>query len=76
MNLSEAPKHAHNTARAAFVRGVNGDLAPGPAPRLSRTPGACSSEAPAPGRDSDAVLAELDLSDSEIATLRREAVIA
>ncbi len=76
MNLGEAPSHPHNQARAAFVDGVNGDAAPQAAPRLSRTPGHCSGSAPLPGEQSDEVLAEAGLSDSEIAELRDAAVIA
>jgi crotonobetainyl-CoA:carnitine CoA-transferase CaiB-like acyl-CoA transferase len=39
MLLAEAPRHAHNQARGAFVA-IDGVTQPAPAPRYSRTPGA------------------------------------
>jgi len=45
LSLSEAPAHAHNRARNAFVE-VNGQWQNAPAPRFSRTPAA----APRPSR--------------------------
>lgn len=39
LDMGEAPRHAHNVAREAFVE-LDGVLQPAPAPRFSRTPGA------------------------------------
>jgi len=38
MELSEAVEHPHNKERKSFVKDVDGDYSPIPAPRLSRTP--------------------------------------
>lgn len=53
MSMGEAPRHAHNVARQAFVE-VDGIVQPAPAPRFSRTPGAVQGPPPeigAHGRD-------------------------
>jgi alpha-methylacyl-CoA racemase len=39
LTLDEAPVHPHNAARSTYVAGPDGEWRPGPAPRLSRTPG-------------------------------------
>jgi alpha-methylacyl-CoA racemase len=39
LGLTEAPEHAHNAARGAFIE-VDGVRQPAPLPRFSRTPGA------------------------------------
>ena len=57
LGLVEATTDVHATARNAFVT-IDGIPQPAPAPRFSRTPGAPGS-IPAPGRDTDTVLAEL-----------------
>ena len=48
---------------------------PGIVPKLSVTPGTVRSSAPHVGDDTDAVLREMGLSDAQIATLRRKAII-
>jgi benzylsuccinate CoA-transferase BbsE subunit len=48
---------------------------PGPPYRLSATPAAPAAPAPEPGRDTDAVLEELDLSDEVIGSLRHAGVV-
>ena len=57
LSLAEAPLHPHNAARGTFVE-IDGVVQPGPAPRFSATPGAVQGPAPAPGADTQAVLAE------------------
>jgi len=57
MSMAEAPAHAHNAARRAFVE-IDGVVQPAPAPRYSATP----THAPTAMTSSEAVTAEL-LSD-------------
>ncbi len=68
--LTEAASHPHNKQRATFFDGVAGHTAPTAAPRLSRTPGKASSEAPGPGQHTDEVLSAIGLDSAEIAELR------
>ena len=75
LTLGEAPAHSHNRARETFVGGVRGSAVPQAAPRLSRTPGSASSEAPTPGADSATVFADLGMSASEIEMLTKEGAI-
>ena len=49
---------------------------PGIVPKLSATPGGIRSAAPHLGGDTDAVLREMGLSDTQIATLRAQGVVA
>jgi alpha-methylacyl-CoA racemase len=74
--FGEAPSHPHNVARGAFVAGPGGHPQVAPAPRLSRTPGEVRPSFAYPGADTDAVLAELQISGDEIARLRRVGAVA
>ncbi|RYY82924.1 MAG: CoA transferase, partial [Comamonadaceae bacterium] len=49
---------------------------PGIVPKLSRTPGGHRRNAPALGQDTDAVLAEVGLTDAQIAELRHRGIVA
>lgn len=49
---------------------------PGIVPKLSATPGTLRSSAPHLGDDTDAVLAQMGLSDTDIALLRRKGIVA
>lgn len=62
LDLDEAPDHPHNRARGAFVD-VGGQTQPAPVPRFSATPAAVPEPAPAPGADTEAILAEIGLAD-------------
>jgi alpha-methylacyl-CoA racemase len=75
LNLSQAPRHPHNTGRSAFVAGIGGAPAPQAAPRLSRTPGEAANVAPIPGQDSRDVFASLGMAASEIEKLVTEGAI-
>jgi alpha-methylacyl-CoA racemase len=70
LDLEEAPRHPHLAGRDSFVR-VGGVTQPAPAPRLSRTPGTIAGPPPAPGQDTDRVLADWGFSDEEITGLRQ-----
>jgi alpha-methylacyl-CoA racemase len=75
LSLAEAPQHPHLAARRTFVE-MDGVTQPAAAPRFSRTPGAIAGPPPAPGRDTDAVLAELGIGADEAARLRDAGVVA
>lgn len=68
LSMGDAPSHPHNAARGTFIE-VGGVVQPGPAPRFDRTP--CAAPAPPvkPGADTDAVLAGLGYSRTEITAL-------
>jgi alpha-methylacyl-CoA racemase len=74
LGLGEAPAHPHATARTGFVD-VGGLTQPAPAPRFSRTPAGTPVPPVRPGEHTDAALAELGLSDAEIAELRERGAI-
>lgn len=56
LELDEVEQHPHNAARQSFVE-VGGVVQPGPAPRLSRTPGAAGPPCQ-PGANGRAVVSE------------------
>jgi alpha-methylacyl-CoA racemase len=66
----EAHEHEHNIARGTFVDVDGQGPQPGPAPRLSRTPGRIASPPPFAGQHTDEALESWGLSRDEIAGLR------
>ena len=68
LDPDEAPEHPHLAARGSFVE-VAGVRQPGPAPRLSRTPGAVQGPAPSPGQHSREALTDWGFGTDEIANL-------
>ena len=74
LSMAEATQHPHAVARQAYLE-VDGVVQPAPAPRFGRTPPAAPRPAPAPGADSDAVLAEAGFTIEEIARLRRSGAV-
>ncbi len=75
LSVAESRQHPHNVARGTFVE-VEGVGQPRPAPRFSRTDAEISGPAAEPGENTDEVLAELGLSDTQIARLRDAKVVA
>ncbi|RMD83161.1 MAG: CoA transferase [Candidatus Dadabacteria bacterium] len=75
LELEEAADHPHNRSRATFVPGPQGSRLPAPAPRLSRTPGVASAEAPIPGQHNREIFGELGLSEEEIERLTKAGAI-
>ncbi|MGP7996231.1 MAG: CaiB/BaiF CoA transferase family protein [Streptosporangiaceae bacterium] len=73
LSMADAPGHPHNVARGTFIE-VGGVHQPAPAPRFSRTPAAVPDPPPAPGSDTEAVLASLGYSPSEITALREQQI--
>jgi alpha-methylacyl-CoA racemase len=68
LTLAEAPLHPHNLARASFTEIGNARL-PSPVPRFSATPGQFGELTP-PGRDTAALLDDLEFSKAELVDLR------
>lgn len=68
LSLREAPQHPHLVARDTFVD-IEGVTQPGPAPRFSRTPGAVSGPAPAPGDWGEQALRDWGFNAGEIVRL-------
>jgi len=69
LSLAEAPRHAHNRARGAFVD-IDGVTQPAPAPRYSRTPGAIARGAPRRGEGGAQALADWGFGPAEIEAFR------
>ena len=65
LSLAEAPQHAHNRARSAFVE-IDGVTQPAPAPRYSRTPGAIARGAPRRGEGGAQALADWGFGETAI----------
>lgn len=74
LSISEAPQHPHNVARGTFV--TRDDVVqPAPAPRFSVTPTQPGLPPPSVGEHTDAVLADLGMSDDEVRRLREAGVV-
>jgi alpha-methylacyl-CoA racemase len=74
LDMLEAPAHAHNRARGAFVD-VDGVTQPAPAPRFSRTEPEVAAGPAAPGQHSEQVLADWGWDAGAIETLKAQKVI-
>ena len=75
LTVAEAIEHPHNVARGTFVE-VGGIVQPGPAPRLSATPGDIRRPPPHEGQHTDEILIEAGLGDEEIVALRTAGAVA
>src|SRR5690606_3905809 len=64
LSLSEAPAHAHNLARGAYVD-VGGRMQNAPAPRFSRTQPACPQPPAQACQDLKSVLSRWSRADAE-----------
>ncbi len=73
--VSEAIEHPHHVARGTFVES-GGLRQPGPAPRLSGTPGSIRRPPPHEGQHTDELLDELGLGTDEVAALRASGAVA
>jgi len=74
LSMSEAPQHPHNLARRTFV--TRDDVVqPAPAPRFSVTPAQLRLPPPAVGEHTEAILADLGLSEEEIRRLHDAGVV-
>jgi alpha-methylacyl-CoA racemase len=70
LSMTEAPSHAHNIARHAFVE-VGGVTQPAPAPRFSRSASDSPGSAPDVGEHTDSVLSELGFDPEQVAEFRQ-----
>ena len=75
LTVSEAIDHPHHVARGTFVES-GGLQQPGPAPRLSGTPGLIRRPPPHEGQHTDELLDELGLGADEVAALRASGAVA
>ncbi|MGI9647431.1 MAG: CaiB/BaiF CoA transferase family protein [Acidimicrobiia bacterium] len=75
LTVEEAAGHPHNQARGTFVD-VAGVRQPSPAPRFSRTPAGLPQPPVESGASTMQVLAELGLSEDEVAELRAKRIVA
>jgi len=75
LTVAEAIRHPHNVARGTFID-VGGITQPGPAPRLSRTPGGVRRPPAHAGQHTDEVLSEAGFDDDEVAALRASGAVA
>jgi alpha-methylacyl-CoA racemase len=74
LGIAEAPEHAHNRARHAYVN-VEGAWQPAPAPRFDRTPPAVQIPAPERGSHTDEVLALAGYGGGEVEALRQSGAV-
>jgi alpha-methylacyl-CoA racemase len=74
LDWTEAPAHPQMAARQVFVES-GGVLQPGPAPRLSKTPGAIARPPAQPGEHTDEILRELGLDELAVEALRATGAI-
>jgi len=75
LGLGEVGDHPHNKARNLLIHNADGDLEPGPAPRLSRTPGTVTRPRPKLGEHTADVLADYGFTEDEVGKLRDEETI-
>ena len=75
LTVSEAMEHPHLVARGTFVES-GGLRQPGPAPRLSGTPGSIRRPPPHEGQHTDELLDELGLGVDEVSALRAAGAVA
>ncbi|MEO0362633.1 MAG: CaiB/BaiF CoA-transferase family protein, partial [Pseudomonadota bacterium] len=74
MDWTEAPAHPHMAARGTLID-VAGVTQAAPAPRFDRTPAATPTPAAPPGSDTEATLAELGYSMSDIEDMRAQGAL-
>ncbi len=75
-SMDEAPTSTHLVERGVFVKDEAGVIHPAPAPRFNGTPLAKPSKPHEPAADTDLVLTDLGLSETEIKQLHADGVIA
>lgn len=74
LDFEEASRHPHSVARKSFTE-TSGVVHPSPTPRFSRTPGAAR-PIPRTGEHTQELLAQIGLSDQEVAALRERGTIS
>eukprot|EP00753_Platysulcus_tardus_P015641 PLAT5163.1.p1 GENE.PLAT5163.1~~PLAT5163.1.p1 ORF type:complete len:401 (-),score=94.58 PLAT5163.1:34-1236(-) len=66
LSMDDMMAHPHNAERQVLRKGVDGELEPAPAPRLSRSPALPSRAMPAMGGHTRELLREIGVSDARI----------
>jgi alpha-methylacyl-CoA racemase len=74
LDFLEAPSHPANVERETYIE-VDGLVQPAPAPRFSRTPATVEHGARECGADTDALLAEIGIDDTELERLRASGAV-
>ncbi|MCA2226392.1 CaiB/BaiF CoA transferase family protein [Nonomuraea aurantiaca] len=75
LTMDEVLSHPHNASRKSFFTDSEGAIHPAPAPRFDATPSSRPRPAPAPGRDTRAILSELGHTPEDIESLLGEGVV-
>ncbi|XP_025829459.1 alpha-methylacyl-CoA racemase isoform X1 [Agrilus planipennis] len=77
LSIKEAALNDHNVTNKTFVKDVEENYAPQPAPKLSRTPAQthCKEAFPKNGQDTEVILKDLDFSEKEISDFERLGII-
>jgi alpha-methylacyl-CoA racemase len=70
LELDEVGDHPHNQARHLLIQDERGGHGPGPAPRLSRTPGVVRGPVAQPGQHTVEILTEHGFTEEDIQQLR------
>jgi alpha-methylacyl-CoA racemase len=71
LQVDEAPRHPHNTARGTFVE-IDGRVQPAPAPRFSRTPPGLPAKPPRAGEHTVTVLLEWGCPEADVLRWRAD----
>jgi alpha-methylacyl-CoA racemase len=74
LNWDEAPAHPHNRNRETFVE-ISGVVQPAPAPRFSRTPCGLPTPPQTVGQETDEILVDWGIPQSQLAHLKESGAI-
>ena len=74
LDFTEAPDHPANLARETYSI-IDGCIHPSPAPRFSRTPSEIRPGPEKPGADTDIILRETGISNTDLSRLRKSGAI-
>ncbi|XP_074649743.1 alpha-methylacyl-CoA racemase-like [Tubulanus polymorphus] len=66
VDLTDAHEHVQSKARSSFVLVDNGNIEPGPAPRLQRTPGLAQSSTPTVGQHTNEILQRYGFTNEQV----------
>lgn len=76
LDMNEAVEHPHSQESESFLRDVDGNHEPAPAPKLSRTPAAQTVlPSPEPGQHTTKILKEIGYNSIQIKELQNSGVV-